>query len=299
MRRVPCYCAAQEAIRAHDCLVAWSAGSGVPGDARSRGAAGRVWARAVRSRTASRNIRQLTFGGENAEAYFSFDGPSDLSEHRDGNECDQIYTMNRRHPTCAGSATAAARRAASTTRTASILLYASTHLGGDACPPKPELRPRLRVADLRRATTSSGRIPTASNLVRLTTTPGYDAEATIAQGRTHRLHQRARRRHGDLLDERRRHRRAPADAPAGPGRRRVLLARRHADRVSRTARCAGRGARRLPGAAEEGPVAADVARDLRDESRRQQPAPGHVARQGAGAPYLVRPTASGSSSRRT
>jgi len=42
-----------------------------------------------------RNIKQLTFGGENAEAYFSPDGKKlTFQSTRDGRECDQIYTMN-------------------------------------------------------------------------------------------------------------------------------------------------------------------------------------------------------------
>ena len=41
-----------------------------------------------------------------------------------------------------------------------------------------------------------------TNLTQLTKTPGYDAEATVAEGRPHRVHEHARRRHGDLLDER-------------------------------------------------------------------------------------------------
>src|SRR5262245_14087734 len=42
-----------------------------------------------------RNIRQLTFGGENAEAYFSADGKKLIFQStRDGRGCDQIYTMN-------------------------------------------------------------------------------------------------------------------------------------------------------------------------------------------------------------
>ena len=40
-------------------------------------------------------MRQLTFGGENAEAYFSADGKKLIFQStRDGHECDQIYTMN-------------------------------------------------------------------------------------------------------------------------------------------------------------------------------------------------------------
>src|SRR5687767_3138327 len=42
-----------------------------------------------------RNIRQLTFGGENAEAYFSADGRRIIFQStRDGAACDQQYTMN-------------------------------------------------------------------------------------------------------------------------------------------------------------------------------------------------------------
>ena len=41
------------------------------------------------------NIKQLTNGGENAEAYFSFDGKQLIFQSkRDGRGCDQIYTMN-------------------------------------------------------------------------------------------------------------------------------------------------------------------------------------------------------------
>ncbi|HEY7055031.1 MAG TPA: hypothetical protein VH458_00835, partial [Vicinamibacterales bacterium] len=41
-----------------------------------------------------RNIRQLTVGGENAEAYFSPDGSRVIFQStRDGSSCDQIYTM--------------------------------------------------------------------------------------------------------------------------------------------------------------------------------------------------------------
>jgi TolB protein len=42
-----------------------------------------------------KNIKQLTFGGENAEAYFSGDGKQLIFQStRDGRACDQIYTMD-------------------------------------------------------------------------------------------------------------------------------------------------------------------------------------------------------------
>src|SRR5687767_14495958 len=41
------------------------------------------------------NIKQLTNGGENAEAYFSSDGKQLIFQSkRDGRGCDQIYSMN-------------------------------------------------------------------------------------------------------------------------------------------------------------------------------------------------------------
>ena len=42
-----------------------------------------------------RNIRQLTFGGQNAEAYFSADGKKLIFQStRDNVKCDQIFIMN-------------------------------------------------------------------------------------------------------------------------------------------------------------------------------------------------------------
>src|SRR5262249_54566559 len=41
-----------------------------------------------------RNIRQLTFGGQNAEAYFSADDRNLIFQHQGGDvPCDQIYTI--------------------------------------------------------------------------------------------------------------------------------------------------------------------------------------------------------------
>lgn len=128
-----------------------------------------------------RNIRQLTNGGENAEAYFSFDGRQLIFQSTAGGGCDQIYTMN---------VDGSNRRLVSTGKgrtTCSFfypdgksILYASTHRGGDACPPPPSFEhgyvwPIYETYDIYRAN------PDGSNLVPLTTTPGYDAEATIGR----------------------------------------------------------------------------------------------------------------------
>jgi TolB protein len=128
------------------------------------------------------NVRALTDGGENAEAYFSFDGADLIFQStRDGHDCDQIYTMKtdgsglRRISTGEGRTTCAFfypdKR---------HVLYASTHLGGKACPAKPDFSrgyvwPVYDTYDIFRAN------PDGSGPTRLTRTPGYDAEATISR----------------------------------------------------------------------------------------------------------------------
>jgi TolB protein len=128
-----------------------------------------------------RNIRQLTFGGENAEAYFSSDGTRLIFQStRMGAECDQIFTMKI-------DGTDVKRVSTGTGRTTcgyfypggKEILFASTHKAGSACPPKPSFEkgyvwPIYDGYDIYRAN------PDGSNLRPLTTTPGYDAEATIA-----------------------------------------------------------------------------------------------------------------------
>ena len=128
-----------------------------------------------------RNIRQLTFGGENAEAYFSADGTRLIFQStREGVPCDQIFTMKldgsdlRRVSTGKGRTTCGYFYPGG-----KEILFASTHRGGDACPPKPTFErgyvwPVYDTYDIYRASADG------SNLRPLTTTPGYDAEATIA-----------------------------------------------------------------------------------------------------------------------
>ena len=152
-----------------------------------------------------RNIRQLTFGGENAEAYFSPDGTRLIFQStREGVPCDQIFTMKidgsdlKRVSTGKGRTTCGYFYPGG-----KDILYASTHKAIEACPPKPSFArgyvwPIYDGYDIYRAN------PDGSNLRPLTTTPGYDAEATIAPDGHDRVHDRARRRHGDLHDEGRR-----------------------------------------------------------------------------------------------
>jgi TolB protein len=128
-----------------------------------------------------RNIRQLTFGGENAEAYFSADGTRLIFQStREGVACDQIFTMKidgsdlKRVSTGKGRTTCGYYLPGG-----KDIVYASTHKADEACPPKPSFSrgyvwPIYDGYDIYRAN------PDGSNLRPLTTTPGYDAEATIA-----------------------------------------------------------------------------------------------------------------------
>jgi TolB protein len=131
------------------------------------------------------NIRQLTFSGKNAEAYFSPDGYTLVYQSTlelDGKtlrSCYQIYTMNldgssvRRVSTGLGGTTCGyffpGNRRVS---------FSSTHLTSSHCPPKLPRTEHYRWA-LDNYDIFSMNVA-GTDLQRLTTTPGYDAEATIA-----------------------------------------------------------------------------------------------------------------------
>ncbi len=124
---------------------------------------------------------QLTFGGENAEAYWSSDGRKLIFQStRDGYPCDQQFVLDfdtgsvRRVSTGTGRTTCGYfydrdRR----------ILFSSTHLGSVECPPRPDYSqgyvwPVDPSYDLFTAH------PDGSDLRRLTESPGYDAEATVS-----------------------------------------------------------------------------------------------------------------------
>ncbi len=126
------------------------------------------------------NIRQLTQGGQNAEAYWSPDGKRLVFQStRDKLGCDQIFVMNadgsgqRMVSTGKGRTTCGYFLADS-----EHIVYASTHEGGDACPPaadrsKGYVWPVYPTYDIF-VTDTAGKQHT-----RLTSAPGYDAEATV------------------------------------------------------------------------------------------------------------------------
>ena len=131
--------------------------------------------------TRLRNIRQLTFGGENAEAYFSGDGRRLIFQStRAPFECDQIFTMRtdgsdvRRVSTGKGRTTCAYYHP-----DGSRIVYASTHLASADCPDPPPHGPTYVWAVYESFDIFSARRD-GSDLRRLTDAPGYDAEATFS-----------------------------------------------------------------------------------------------------------------------
>ena len=137
-----------------------------------------------------RNVQQLTFGGDNAEAYFSYDGKWLIFQRtnpKDGLNCDQMFVGKIPAPgekfTYKMVSTGKGRTTCGFfTRDGKHVIYASTHLGADTCPPVPDrkkygnkyiwpLYPSYEIfmADL------NGKI-----VKQLTHSPGYDAEATLS-----------------------------------------------------------------------------------------------------------------------
>lgn len=128
-----------------------------------------------------KNIKQLTFGGENAEAYWSSDSKRLIFQSkRDGRGCDQIYTMN-----ADGSGVKMVSNGEGRTTCSYFfkggkkILYASTHGGKKECPPNPDFSQGYVWAvypdyDIYTST------PDGRDIKKLTNTPGYDAEATVS-----------------------------------------------------------------------------------------------------------------------
>ena len=138
-----------------------------------------------------KNIRQLTFGGDNAEAYWSPNSKSltfQSNNRKWGLECDQIFTMKIKD--AAGDSTYRPKTISTLKGRTTCsyfmpdgkhILYASTHKGGEACPHTPDLRAGgkylwsifdtydIYVADLKGKITRQ-----------LTNSPGYDAEAVLS-----------------------------------------------------------------------------------------------------------------------
>jgi Tol biopolymer transport system component len=137
------------------------------------------------------NVRQLTFGGDNAEAYWSYDGKYLIFQKtsiKEGIPCDQIYigkvptTPTEKFEPKLVSTGKGRTTCAYFLPDGKHIIYASTHLGGDDCPPPPDkaklgnryIWPLYNTFDIFMATTD-GKI-----VKQLTTAKGYDAEATLS-----------------------------------------------------------------------------------------------------------------------
>lgn len=135
-----------------------------------------------------RNLKQLTFGGDNAEAYWSFDNTRltfQSNYKKWGVQCDQIFMLDtRKQPDTTKRAPMISTGKGRTTCSYYMpdgkhILYASTHLGAEMCPPDPPQSNRylwaiysdfdIFIAD------EKGKI-----VRQLTSEPGYDAEATVS-----------------------------------------------------------------------------------------------------------------------
>jgi TolB protein len=126
------------------------------------------------------NIKQLTFGGQNAESYWSPDGKRLIFQStRDKLECDQIFVMNvdgsDQHMVSSGKGRTTCGYFLADNQ---HILYASTHEAGDACPPSADRSKGYVWAvypsyDIYLAT------DTGNILKKLAGAPGYDAEATV------------------------------------------------------------------------------------------------------------------------
>ncbi len=135
-------------------------------------------------------LRQLTFSGENAEAYWRFDGKGlSLQARRVNEACDRIQslTLSDTSPVIEQvSSGHGATTCAHWFPDGRSLLFASTHLGGEACPPKPDmslgsvwaLYDSYEIFKSPWPLSSRGPVTDAA-LTRLTDSPGYDAEGTV------------------------------------------------------------------------------------------------------------------------
>jgi TolB protein len=128
-----------------------------------------------------RHVKQLTFGGQNAEAYFSFDGKRLIFQStRQPYPCDQIFVMNSDGSSPHLVSTGKGRTTCSYFfKDGRHILFSSTHLASPDCPPRPDYS-KGYVWGVYSAyqilyATDSGRI-----LKQLTQGPGYNAEATLS-----------------------------------------------------------------------------------------------------------------------
>ncbi|MCT4625344.1 MAG: hypothetical protein N4A46_17095 [Schleiferiaceae bacterium] len=136
------------------------------------------------------NIRQLTFGGDNAEAYFSFDGTKLVFQSNNPAwdlSCDQIFVFDWEKENLEENipqliSTGSGRTTCSYFMPGdSTIVFGSTHAGNPACPHVPEKRedgkyvwPIYADYDIYVSDLQGNIVDTLSD------DPGYDAEPTVS-----------------------------------------------------------------------------------------------------------------------
>lgn len=162
-----------------------------------------------------KNIRQLTFGGQNAEAYFSYDDRQISFQHQgrfydpkthqplasplgDDVSCDQIYTLALDEPRAALHRVSNGLGRTTCSYffpSGNRILYSSTFAANPACPPKPDYSHGYVWPIYSTYTIYTAR-PNGSDLRPLSHAPGYNAESTISRDGKHIVFTSSR--HGDI-----------------------------------------------------------------------------------------------------
>jgi hypothetical protein len=125
------------------------------------------------------NVRQLTFGADNAEAYWAFGGDKlILQTNHAPYQCDQIEVLNVKDGTSKLVSTGKGRTTCSYfLKGDQEIVYASTHEVSPSCPTPPDMSKGylwgLFDYNIYKANADG------SNLRKLTNEKGYNAEATV------------------------------------------------------------------------------------------------------------------------
>lgn len=138
-----------------------------------------------------KNVRQLTFAGQNAEAYFSADDKQLIFQHQGADvPCDQIYTM----PLDTPDGQRATPKLVSTGKgrttcsyffpSGDRILFSSTHAASPDCPPKPDYSHGY-VWPIYSSYQIYTAKPDGSDLKQMSHAPGYNAESTITRDGKH------------------------------------------------------------------------------------------------------------------
>ncbi len=128
-----------------------------------------------------KNVRQLTFEGENAEAYWSNDGKKLIFQsNAPPFKCDQIFVLDLETGIKNLVSTGKGRTTcAYFLKGDEKIVYASTHLADENCPPPVFRKNGKYVWGLYPGYDVFIANADGSGLKALTETPGYDAEATV------------------------------------------------------------------------------------------------------------------------